>query len=42
MNQQAEDLLMGAPAEVSARQLRDLHIRVALPPEKKVEQKAEG
>ena len=41
MNQQAEDLLMGAPAEVSARQLRDLHIRVALPPEKKVEQKTE-
>ncbi len=38
MNQQAEDLLMGAPAEVSARQLRDLHIRVALPPEKKVEE----
>lgn len=28
MNQQAEDLLMGAPSEVSARQLRELHIRI--------------
>jgi aspartyl-tRNA synthetase len=26
------DLLMGAPAEVTDQQLRDLHIRVALPP----------
>jgi aspartyl-tRNA synthetase len=32
MNQQAQDLLMGAPSEVSARQLRELHIRIALPP----------
>jgi aspartyl-tRNA synthetase len=31
MNQQAEDLLMGAPGEVSAKQLRDLHIRLNLP-----------
>ncbi len=31
MNQQAEDLMMGAPAEVSARQLRELHVRVILP-----------
>lgn len=31
MNQQAEDLLMGAPGEVSAEQLRDLHIRLNLP-----------
>lgn len=31
MNQQAEDLLMGAPGEVSAQQLRDLHIRLNLP-----------
>jgi aspartyl-tRNA synthetase len=31
MNQQAEDLLMGAPSEVSPRQLRELHIRLNLP-----------
>jgi aspartyl-tRNA synthetase len=30
MNQRAEDLLMGAPSEVTARQLRDLHIRLDL------------
>lgn len=34
MNQQAEDLLMGAPSEVSAQQLKELHIRLALPPKK--------
>jgi aspartyl-tRNA synthetase len=33
MNQQAQDLMMGAPSEVSARQLRELHIRI-VPPEK--------
>ncbi len=31
MNQQAEDLLMGAPSDVSAAQLRELHIRLNLP-----------
>jgi aspartyl-tRNA synthetase len=31
MNQQAQDLMMGAPSEVSARQLRELHIRVVAP-----------
>ncbi|MBU2090246.1 MAG: aspartate--tRNA ligase, partial [Alphaproteobacteria bacterium] len=35
MNQKAEDLLMGAPNEVTPEQLRELHIRPALPPEKK-------
>jgi aspartyl-tRNA synthetase len=31
MNQRAEDLLMGAPCEVTQKQLRDLHIRLDLP-----------
>ncbi|MGC1347173.1 MAG: aspartate--tRNA ligase [Methyloceanibacter sp.] len=34
MNQQAEDLLMGAPSEVGDKQLKELHIRLALPPKK--------
>jgi aspartyl-tRNA synthetase len=34
MNQQARDLMMGAPAEVRPEQLRDLHIRIVPPPEK--------
>jgi aspartyl-tRNA synthetase len=33
MNQQAQDLMMGAPSEVSDKQLRELHIRM-VPPEK--------
>jgi len=32
MNQRAEDLLMGAPSEVTAKQLRELHIRLNLQP----------
>jgi aspartyl-tRNA synthetase len=28
MNQRAEDLLMGAPSEVTLQQLRELHIRL--------------
>mgnify|MGYP000898995958 CR=1 FL=1 len=30
MNQRAEDLLMGAPSQVTAKQLRELHIRLNL------------
>ncbi len=33
MNQQAADLLMGAPSEAEPRQLRELHMRVSLPKE---------
>ncbi|APF37701.1 aspartate--tRNA ligase [Chelatococcus daeguensis] len=31
MNQRAEDLMMGAPSEVTMKQLRELHIRLNLP-----------
>jgi aspartyl-tRNA synthetase len=31
MNQKAEDLMMNAPSEVSAKQLRELHIRIVEP-----------
>ena len=31
MNQQAQDLLMGAPSDPSPKQLRELHIRLNLP-----------
>jgi len=34
MNQQAQDLLMGAPSEVTPKQLRELHIRQAVPERK--------
>ncbi len=34
MNQRAEDLLMGAPAEVEPRRLKELHIRLDLPAKK--------
>jgi aspartyl-tRNA synthetase len=35
MNQQAQDLLMQAPAPVPPERLRELHIRLALPPDAK-------
>ncbi|PCJ71117.1 MAG: aspartate--tRNA ligase [Rhodobiaceae bacterium] len=35
MNQQAEDLLMGAPSQPANHQLRELHLRHIPPPEKK-------
>jgi aspartyl-tRNA synthetase len=35
MNQQAQDLLMGAPAEVDPKRLKELSIRLDLPPAKK-------
>jgi aspartyl-tRNA synthetase len=31
MNQKAQDLMMGAPSEVTEKQLRELHIRIQLP-----------
>jgi aspartyl-tRNA synthetase len=31
MNQRAEDLMMGAPSDVTTKQLRELHIRLNLP-----------
>ncbi|HSB59490.1 MAG TPA: aspartate--tRNA ligase [Methyloceanibacter sp.] len=31
MNQQAEDILMGAPSEVTPKQLKELHIKLDLP-----------
>ncbi len=34
MNQRAEDLMMGAPSEVTEKQLRELSIRIAAPPPK--------
>jgi len=35
MNQNAEDLLMNAPSTVRPEQLKELHIRIDLPPERK-------
>jgi aspartyl-tRNA synthetase len=32
MNQRAEDLMMGAPSQVSAKQLRELNIRLVEQP----------
>ncbi len=41
MNQQAQDLLMGAPATVDQSRLRELHIRVVAPPPKAKADEAE-
>lgn len=35
MNQQAQDLMMNAPSDVDAKQLRELHLRLDLPKDKK-------
>ena len=40
-NQQAQDLMMNAPAEVTLKQLRELHLQVVLP-KKMAEQNAEN
>jgi aspartyl-tRNA synthetase len=32
LNQGGEDLMMGAPAEVPPARLRELHLRIELPP----------
>jgi aspartyl-tRNA synthetase len=37
MNQQAQDLLMGAPAEVEPQRLKELHLRLDLPKPKKLD-----
>jgi aspartyl-tRNA synthetase len=34
MNQQAEDLMMGAPAPVESERLRELHLAIRMPPKK--------
>jgi aspartyl-tRNA synthetase len=41
MNQQAQDLMMGAPNTVSNQQLRELNIRLSTEAEKRLQEKAE-
>ncbi|RDD62732.1 aspartate--tRNA ligase [Ferruginivarius sediminum] len=41
MTQRAEDLMMGAPAEIPEERLKELHLKVALPP-KRQSQSGEG
>jgi aspartyl-tRNA synthetase len=36
-NQQAQDLMMNAPCEVALKQLKELHVQVVMPKEKKEE-----
>jgi aspartyl-tRNA synthetase len=38
MNQQAQDLMMKAPSEVDPAHLKELHLRVSLPPQEKKEE----
>ncbi len=40
-NQQAQDLMMNAPAEATMRQLQELHLKVVLPKDKKEKKDAE-
>jgi aspartyl-tRNA synthetase len=35
LNQQGEDLMMGAPADIAPARLRELHLRLELPPKVK-------
>lgn len=42
MNQKAQDLMMNAPNTVSEKQLRELHIKLNLPKEKKTEPGTQG
>jgi aspartyl-tRNA synthetase len=39
MNQRAEDLMMQAPAEIEPERLRELNIRIHMPPKKVDEEK---
>ena len=36
MNKTAQDVMMGAPAEVDPQQLKDVHIAIELPEKKEV------
>ena len=36
LNQKAQDLLMGAPNEVTPKQVRELHLEIKLPPESQI------
>ena len=42
MNQKAEDLMMGAPAQVPPERLRELHVRLELPKPKIAQPKPES
>ncbi len=42
MNQRAQDLMMGAPGEATVRQLRELHLKLALPKPKEKEDSPAG